>query len=311
MAFRTFLRRLPALALATAFLAPAPLAAQPPMPDYSLPPDSGRFMSADPAVVARCVHQVRMAGVRWDAYNDALNQRIAVARRLPVMSELERSVAIRQISLAIETDSRDKVELQRALDLLLDARARDAGAYGAGLRREYLEEMRRKVEDARESWHAGMMDCIATATAAASTPGQQVVVPVGPAAPGDGSWSGTYVSRAYPTTFNFTGGGSALSATFDGRFSDTHNNGAITNCRRGADGGFDCDYTYRHEDSQKTGQVSGRMHLTHADRCTITEGESVITAVELKSLDGSPATSPSLYVGARGGGNTYDRQGCR
>jgi hypothetical protein len=127
---------------------------------------------------------------------------------------------------------------------------------------------------------------------------------------GDGSWSGTYVSRAYTTTFQFTGGGSSLSATFDGRFSDVHNSGSISNCTPSADGGFDCTYKYRHEDAQKTGDISGRMHLTHPDRCTIVEGASEITAVELTSRDGSPATSPSLFVGARGG-NTYDRQGCR
>ena len=74
-----------------------------------------------------------------------------------------------------------------------------------------------------------------------------------------------------------------------------------------ANGGFDCDYTYHHEDAGKTGEVHGKTHLNR-NGCQIFE-KSKITAVELKTLDGKPATSPSLYVGAEGS-NTYNKQGC-
>jgi hypothetical protein len=310
MVFRIFLRR-GALALMTASLAPPPLAAQPP-PDYSLQPNPGDLIGGTPEVVARCVHQVRMEGVRWDAYNETLNARIAFARRLPAMSEIERSLEIRRLNLAILSESPDRAERQRQLDLLLDARARDPASHGASLLRDYVEEMRGHVEDARRHWRSSMAECVSMAwnATARPQPAGPALSPAGAPAPGDGSWTGTYVSRAYPTIFQFTGGGATLSATFDGRFSDVHNAGRLGNCRASADGGFDCDYKYRHEDAQKTGDVSGRMHLTHRSRCMIEEGDSVITAVDLKALDGSPATSPSLYVGAKGGGNTYDRQGC-
>ena len=285
-------------------------AAQPAMPDYSQQPYASGLPGGTPEIVARCVHQVRMAGVRWDAYNAALNDRIVVARSLPTLSDADRAMVTRKINLAIASESPDKAEMQRALDLVLNPATRNPDSYGRSLLNGYVEEMRAQVEEARRQWRARMAECVATAASAARTPSTLNVFLSGPAAPGDGSWTGTYVSRSYPTTFHFTGGGTALSATFDGRFSDTHNSGSIGNCRRAADGGFDCDYSYRHEDSQKAGQVSGRVHYTHNGRCTIEESGSVVTAVDLKSLDGTPATSPSLYVGARFGGNTLDRQGC-
>lgn len=310
MAFRTFPRRGSALAF-VACLGSAPLAAQLPA-DYSQQPDPGQLIGGTPERMARCVHQVRMGGIRWDAYNQQLAARIDFAERLPTMSEMERSAIIRRLNLAIASEGGDMAEMQRTLDLLLNPSARQSGGYGAQLLHDYVEESRRRVEDARERWRTGMAECVTNAIMAdynAAHP-QPAAVPIGPAAPGDGSWSGTYLSRSYPTTFRFTGGGNALSATFDGRFSDTHNNGSIGNCRPAADGGFDCVYTYRHEDSQKAGQVSGTVHYAHPSRCTIEESNSVVTAVDLKSLDGTPATSPSLYVGARFGGNTFDRQGC-
>jgi hypothetical protein len=122
-----------------------------------------------------------------------------------------------------------------------------------------------------------------------------------------GPWTGTYITDNFPTTFQFSGGGSSLSASFDGQNGDSHNVGSLS-CRPASGDAFDCDYRYHHEDSGKTGEVNGTMHLTRTDPCTLSE-QSRVTAVDLHTLDGQPATSPSMYVGAEGS-NTYHKQGC-
>jgi hypothetical protein len=286
------------IALAAAAV-PRPLAAQDRLVNYSAPPTDDILSAADPQLRDECSRAPEVAAARWDANNAKITARVAVAERLATMSELKRNLLIRQINLAIASDDPASAEMQRALDLLVDPQTHDPrDAMGQERVRAYLAEARQAADGSREAWLAAMHACLAHAA-----------VPAAPPPPGDGSWTGSYVSRSYPTTFNFTGGGSTLSASFEGRFGDSHNKGRIYNCRPTPDAGFDCEYTYQHEDAGKKGEVSGNIHYTHSSRCTIEETSSVITKAEFRTLDGSPATSPSMYVGARSS-NTYDRQGC-